>query len=119
MLFQNDFSGVELSGFVAHCFFMLLGGVGLILLIVWLVKNLKAKQLLTVAIALLVVGLLGGMLTFSTHFDVMNRVLSPSRGGSATPRSDLNMMRNQMMNNYQGGSVLPKTETSQQTTQTK
>ncbi len=46
-----------------HALLMLVAGVGLILLVAWLIKNLKGKDLLKWAITLIVIGYIGSVLT--------------------------------------------------------
>ena len=74
-----DAQNVSLWGLGFHVLFALAAAIGLILLIVWLVKNLKAQQLLVVAVVLTVIGLLGALLTARYHLEAMSEVLGGNR----------------------------------------
>gem|GEM_PF-4887578 len=68
----------QLWGFFLHVLFMLATLVGVVLLIVWMAKNLKGKQLLTWTLVVLVVGLLGSLLTL--QFKLFHHMTSDRSG---------------------------------------
>ncbi len=55
------------AGYALHALFMAMFTIGAILLIIWMVKNLKAKQLLRWTVILLVAGLIGSLITFRSE----------------------------------------------------
>lgn len=61
-MFGNSLTGVSYT-WALHSFFAALLLIGIVLLIIWMAKNLKKGELMGWAIILLVVGLLGAVLT--------------------------------------------------------
>jgi len=88
-------SATSVVGFALHMFFMTMVGVAIVLLIIWMVKNLKAKQLLTWIIILMVAGLLGSLITLSSGLNSFGGMMRGLRGGNAYNLSD-----EQLKNSY-------------------
>lgn len=64
MKFSEIFNSVSF-GLYLHCFFATLLFIGIVLLIIWMVKNLNKKDLMNWIIILLLVGVLGTVLTMN------------------------------------------------------
>lgn len=65
----------EIYLFAIHTIFMAITVMGAILLIVWMSKNLKPKQLLTWLVIFIVVGLLGSFATFRQEMDFVTKAI--------------------------------------------
>lgn len=65
-MMNSQFFGSVAFGWYLHWFFGALLLIGIVLLIVWMVKNLKAKDLLSWIIILLIAGALGTLLTMNS-----------------------------------------------------
>jgi len=53
----------NMAGLYVHCFFSMVAVVGVVLLVAWMIKNLKPEKLLWWAVGLTIVGLLGALIT--------------------------------------------------------
>jgi len=65
----------EIYLFAVHTIFMAIAVIGAILLIIWMTKNLKPKQLLTWVTIFIVVGLLGSFVTFRQEMDFFTKAV--------------------------------------------
>ena len=80
------FSDTEIYLFAIHTIFMAIAVIGAILLIIWMTKNLRPKQLLTWLIVFIVVGLLGSFMTFRQEMDFVTKAIwGGSMSGTWTP----------------------------------
>ncbi len=67
-MMSAQFFGSVAFGWYLHCFFATLLFIGIVLLIVWMVKNLNKKDLFRWVVVLLVLGVLGTVLTMNASF---------------------------------------------------
>lgn len=112
-------SAPSVMGFGLHMFFMLMLGVSVVLLIIWMVKNLKAKQLLTWIIILMVAGLLGSLITLSSGLNSFGGMMSGLRGGNSYNLTDAQLQNSypSMMRRLQQFSTQATQSSTQPTTQ--
>lgn len=78
------FSNAEIYFFAVHVIFMTIALMGGILLMTWMIKNLKPRQLFTWLVIFIIVGLAGSFLTFRQEMDFMTKFLW---GGTITNTS--------------------------------
>ena len=91
-------SDTELFWMALHSLFMIAAAVGFVLLIVWMAKNLKAKQLLTWTLVLMIAGLLGSFLTFRYEMNLLGKFMwGGSMGGTWEERNSEMMTNGGMM----------------------
>jgi hypothetical protein len=84
MMYATNFNGGAVWMVIFNVIFTLATLVGLVLLVGWMLKNLKPQQLLVWAVSLLVVGLVGGIVVMAIS---QYRAPSPQINGIQMMRS--------------------------------
>jgi hypothetical protein len=85
----------HMAGLYFHCFFSIVAAVGLILLVAWMIKNLKPEKLLWWAVGLTVLGFIGALITIQYEAGFLRKMYGKFDG-------------KQMMNMMQSGDKNPQ-----------
>lgn len=91
-------SNTEVVWMAVHWLFMIAAAIGFILLIVWMAKNLKGKQLLNWTLFFIIVGLLGSFLTFRYEMDLLGKFVWGGSMSGTMQNGQLTPLRNETMN---------------------
>lgn len=74
MIFPPGAASFHAAGFYFHCFFSIVTVVGIVLLVAWMIKNLKPEKLLWWAVGLTIVGFIGALITIQYEAGIFKRM---------------------------------------------